>query len=149
MFENIPQQLKEMNQWVCYQAIPKGERITKVPVNPSNGKAIDVNNKENWLTFNEAVYEIKQGNNRISGIGFVFSDHDPFIGIDLDDCINEKGELSSLANEVVQSFANKAYIEYSPSGREFTLLQLERSRMVLPKMLIMVLKCMIINAISL
>lgn len=117
MFENIPKQLKEMNQWVCYQAIPKGERITKVPVNPSNGKAIDVNNKENWLTFNEAVHELNQGNNRISGIGFVFSDHDPFVGIDLDDCINKKGELSSLANEVVQSFANKAYIEFSPSGR--------------------------------
>ena len=148
MFENIPQQLKEMNQWVCYQAIPKGERITKVPVNPSNGKAIDVNNKENWLTFNEAVYEIKQGNNRISGIGFVFSDHDPFIGIDLDDCINEKVSFPLWQMKLCKALRTRHISNILQVGGNSRYCNW-KSRMVLPKMLIMVLKCMIINAISL
>ena len=29
------------------------------------------------------------------GIGFVFTDDDPFIGIDLDDCLGPDGEVTS------------------------------------------------------
>lgn len=117
MYDNVPLELKQMKQWVCYRAIQKGERVAKVPVHPSNGKAMDINNKENWFTFAEVVQEIINGNEHVSGIGFVFSESDPYVGIDLDYCINEEGNFSSLAQEVISMFVGKAYIEFSPSMR--------------------------------
>lgn len=117
MYDKVPLELKQMKQWVCYKAIPKGKRMTKVPVHPSNGKAIDINNKENWYTFDKVVQEIINGNEHVSGIGFVFTESDHNVGIDLDYCVDEKGNFSSLAQEVISMFEGKAYIEFSPSGK--------------------------------
>ncbi|MDQ0215368.1 putative DNA primase/helicase [Oikeobacillus pervagus] len=117
MYNKVPLELKQTKQWVCYKSIPKGERMTKVPVYPSNGKAININNKENWYTFDEVVQEIRNGNEHVSGIGFVFTGSDPCVGIDLDYCVDERGNFSSLAQEVISMFEGKAYIEFSPSGK--------------------------------
>jgi putative DNA primase/helicase len=51
------------------------------------------------------------------GIGFVFSDADPFCGIDLDDCRNpETGEIVPWAQEIICRVGD-GYTEISPSGR--------------------------------
>ena len=47
------------------------------------------------------------------GVGFVFTADDPFVGIDLDDCI-ENGELHPDAVEIVRQL--DSYTELSPSG---------------------------------
>ena len=49
----------------------------------------------------------------IDGIGFMFSKDDPFVGIDIDHCIQE-GALTSLAEDVIETV--NSYTEYSPSG---------------------------------
>ncbi|MGG1624393.1 DNA primase, partial [Bacillus subtilis] len=54
--------------------------------------------------FNEQEYD---------GIGFMFSKDDPFIGIDIDHCVND-GVLSPFAQEIIQTI--NSYTEYSPSG---------------------------------
>src|SRR5690625_4487655 len=117
MYKNVPKQLKEMKRWVCYQAIQKGDRLTKVPINPSSGKGINVNAQDNWLNFKEAVNEHSNEAYQITGVGFVFSELDSFVGIDLDDCIDETGGFSELAKDIIDRFNDKAYIEISPSGR--------------------------------
>ena len=48
-----------------------------------------------------------------TGIGFIVS-HD-ICAIDLDDCVNEAGELNEIAQNVIAYFPN-SYIEKSPSG---------------------------------
>jgi len=64
-----------------------------------------------WTTFDEAT----AASSRADGIGFAFSPEDPFVGIDLDDCIDEHGEIEPWAAEIVERL--DSYAERSPSGR--------------------------------
>lgn len=116
MNKNLPVQLTDVKQWVCYKAIPRNGKITKVPVNPHNVKPIDCNIERNWLTFNDAVSAVAI-NEAITGIGFVFTENDSFVGIDIDGCVDENGNLSNVAEDIVNLFKGKAYIEFSPSGK--------------------------------
>ena len=57
-------------------------------------------------------YEATEGHEKI---GFVFTEDDPYCGIDLDDCIDpETGKMSKEARLIVGRFAS--YTEVSPSG---------------------------------
>lgn len=123
MNKNLPVQLTDVKQWVCYKAIPRNGKITKVPVNPHNVKPIDCNNECNWLTFNNAISAVAI-NEAISGIGFVFTENDNFVGIDIDGCVDENGKLSSVAEDIVNLFKGKAYIEFSPSGKGLHIITL-------------------------
>jgi len=51
----------------------------------------------------------------LDGIGFVFTESDPFCGVDLDACVDPKtGEIASWASEIVREL--DSYTEFSPSG---------------------------------
>lgn len=116
MLNKLPVQITSVKQWVCYKAVPRNGKITKVPVTLHNATPIDCSNERNWLTFNDAVSAITT-NKAITGLGFVFTENDSFVGIDIDSCIDENGKLSSVAEDIVNLFKGKAYIEFSPSGR--------------------------------
>ena len=47
-----------------------------------------------------------------SGIGFVFSNADPFAGIDLDDWLDSQGSVKPWASSIVEQFAD-SYMEIS------------------------------------
>jgi putative DNA primase/helicase len=48
-------------------------------------------------------------------LGFVFTESDPFCGVDLDSCVDpETGEIASWASEIVGTL--DSYTEFSPSG---------------------------------
>jgi putative DNA primase/helicase len=114
--ENIPNELKELKQWVCYQARPRNGKITKVPIDPSSGIPINIQDNKNWLSFEDALQYMCNMKN-VSGIGFVFTETDPYVGIDIDNCIDEYGEWNELAQTVYENLKNDGYVEYSPSGR--------------------------------
>jgi hypothetical protein len=72
------------------------------------------NDPATWSSFGEATSACKSGH--YSGIGFVFSDEDDILGVDLDKCRNpETGAIEPWAAEIVASLAT--YSEVSPSGR--------------------------------
>ncbi|OLN23943.1 hypothetical protein BTO30_00490 [Domibacillus antri] len=119
MYKNIPKEMREMKQWVCYKAVPRGEKITKVPVNPNTGMNMDSNSVENWLSFEEAIQYT--GKNFITGIGFVFTEADDLVGIDIDGCV-ENGIFNQVAEEILCQLKGKAYAEYSPSGKGIHLI---------------------------
>ena len=48
------------------------------------------------------------------GVGFVFSETDPYAGVDLDDCMGQENELGPTAQAIVKDF--DTYTEISPSG---------------------------------
>jgi archaellum biogenesis ATPase FlaH len=66
---------------------------------------------ENWTTFREALRVCKSEGYR--GVGFVF--RFPYVGIDLDDCIEEDGMMNALAREVTSRL--DTFAEYSRSGK--------------------------------
>src|SRR5437867_4259310 len=70
-----------------------------------------------WLSFAEANALASQKG--FAGVGFVFSQRDPFVGIDLDGCRNpETGEVTSWAERILKRLA-PSYTELSRSGSGF------------------------------
>lgn len=119
MYKNIPDEIRGLKQWVCYKAVPRGEKISKVPVNPITGANIDSTRRENWLHFEEAIQYTRK--NSITGIGFVFTETDDLVGIDIDGCV-ESGKFNQVAEEILCQLEGKAYAEYSPSGKGIHLI---------------------------
>jgi len=110
--QNIPQSLLPVPQWVCWRSVIRDGRPTKEPINPKNGLLAKTNDPSTWSDFDTAWNRF-QSSSGLSGIGFVFTADDPFAGVDLDDCLNESGDLVWGA-DIVSGF--DTYIEVSPSG---------------------------------
>lgn len=67
--------------------------------------------EENWTTFLDARRVAKECG--FKGLGFVFKF--PYVGIDLDDCIEEDGMMNDFARDITKQF--DTFIEYSLSGK--------------------------------
>jgi len=110
-FETIPVELRAVNQWVLWKFEKRGNgKPTKVPYRTNGQKASSVD-PAHWSTFDNAVEIYNAGG--FDGIGFVFSDTDDFVGIDIDDCIVD-GQMSDWALDILAEF--DSYAEFSPSG---------------------------------
>ena len=101
---NIPNELKELNQWCNWRYEEKDGKQTKVPYQP-NGKPAKVNDAGTYSSYNAVLVAI----DKYSGIGFIFTDDDPFCLVDLDNY--KQSEHAQLIYEKFNS-----YSEYSPSG---------------------------------
>lgn len=120
-FKNIPQELKNAPQWILWRSEERDGKKTKVPYQ-IDGSMAQSSNKRTWSTFPTVL---KFYNDRdYDGIGFMFSKDDPFIGIDIDHCV-EDGVLSPFAEEIVQAISS--YTEYSPSGKGVHIITKVRS----------------------
>ena len=73
-------------QWVAWSGTAgRNGKISKVPYSPCTGRFAKTNDAKTWSTFDETL---KFTTDRaLPGVGFVFSEHDEFVGIDLDNCI--------------------------------------------------------------
>ncbi|MFK4316007.1 MULTISPECIES: phage/plasmid primase, P4 family [unclassified Bacillus (in: firmicutes)] len=109
-FNNIPIELKNTPNWVLWRAEVRNGKSTKVPYQ-LNGSMAQSNNRNTWANFEEVLEVYQQG--RYNGIGFMFSKDDPFIGIDIDHCVQE-GKFTDLAEDIMNTVPS--YTEYSPSG---------------------------------
>lgn len=113
---NHLQELKKLRQWVCWKEVKKkgDKKPSKVLINPHTGRAAKSNDSTTWGTIRQANALLKKQKN-LKGLGFVFTKDDPFLGIDLDDCLDpETGELAPWANEIIDLL--NSYAEISPSG---------------------------------
>jgi hypothetical protein len=111
--ENIPEELKKTDQWVCWRGEPKGNgKLDKIPVDAKTGSNASSTNPATWATFTQAVDRAQT--DQLSGIGFVFTTEDDFAGVDLDECIDPAtNQIRPKALEVLQSL--NSYAEVSPS----------------------------------
>lgn len=115
MYEAVPEELKELKQWCCFQLIwdEKRQRYTKIPINAYNGEKAKSNDEGTWADFETALETSKQ----FDGIGFFFKE--PYIGIDIDDVepeINrykEEDHADNIVSEFIEMVGS--YAEYSPS----------------------------------
>ena len=114
--ENIPAQLTERPQWVCWRLEQREGKTTKVPFTPGTLRRASSTDLMTWRSFSEALAAYEAGEPPYDGIGFVFCSADPFVGIDLDDCRDrETGEVAPWAQKIISS-AQEGYVEISPSG---------------------------------
>lgn len=119
MYENIPQTLKNLPNWICWKAVPQPrpddpEHIGKIPINPRTGGKAQSNNPDTWTDFDTALKASEQ----YSGIGFMFG-NSPFFGVDVDKAEPDIREFLDGGNGIVSEFihALRSYAELSPSGK--------------------------------
>lgn len=102
-YPGIPEELRCLRQWVVHR--------DKIPHNPATGYRASVKDPTTWGTFDAACAAVQSGG--FSGIGFVFTESDPFVGIDFDHCITEN-QLDPWVSDQVRRL--NSYTEISPSG---------------------------------
>lgn len=108
-FANIPEELKQLNQWVVWRYEDTGSKPTKVPYDAKTGNLASVIDSSSWCDFSTALSRSKD----YSGIGFVFTNADNYSFIDLDDVAGDQVALNRQI-EIYREF--DSYSEISPSG---------------------------------
>jgi len=107
--DTIPGELKQRPQWVCWRySWNGGDKWDKPPYTVNDGKA-STTDPASWSDFESAI----AASARFDGIGITCADG--LAGADLDNCIDDDGNLSELARYVVNNL--NTYTEFSPSGR--------------------------------
>lgn len=110
-YENIPEQLKMLDQWVCAHG------DSKVPMQSFESKAASSTNPETWSTFDMAYDAVSKG--FYDYCGFVFADNG-LVGVDIDTGHDDEGFLTPLAADIIGKCGS--YTEKSKSGRGFHIL---------------------------
>lgn len=111
----LPAELVALPQWVAWKYVtnPGSAKPRKVPLSARTGANASSTDPETWGTFGEAFAWCKA--NDCDGVGFVFSDTDPYCGIDLDKCMTEDGrDPNEFATGLIEQM--DSYAELSPSG---------------------------------
>lgn len=108
---DLPDAITTRDQWVCWRTQERDGKLTKVPINPYTSLFGSATDSDSWSAFETACETVEQGS--ADGIGFVFTDEDPFVGVDLDDCrVPETGTLTDPAEQIVDEL--DSYTEVSP-----------------------------------
>ncbi|WP_049915135.1 phage NrS-1 polymerase family protein [Natrialba taiwanensis] len=115
----LPEQLRERNQWVCWREESRDGKPTKIPVTPGSGEFASSTDPDTWTSVEIALKYADSGD--ADGVGFVFTDDDPIVGVDLDDCRDpETGDVDDRAQDIIARL--DSYTEISPSGIGFHVL---------------------------
>ena len=134
-FDGIPNQLKKIPRWLLWRYVLVGsgenQKWSKLPMQ-QDGRAGSSTNPSTWTDFFTVMeaYQTPLPNNHFDGVGFVFSDEDNVVGIDLDDCYDIN--TNQFTNPESEALAHniEGYMEVSPSGtgvKIFTLANLKTS----------------------
>lgn len=98
--ENLPDELKATNQWVCWYG------ADKIPKNPYTGRNARSNDPSTWSDFTTACKACETYG--FDGLGFMFANG--YFGVDLDHCVGNM----DFCDEFVDTL--QSYAEYSKSG---------------------------------
>ena len=105
MYENIPEELKALNQWVCCWD------GSKIPMKAYERKGASSVDPTTWSPF--AVAEMQVNAGIYDHIGFVFADNG-IVGIDIDTGFEDR-LMTPLCADIIK--VCKSYTEVSRSGR--------------------------------
>ncbi|REA05793.1 hypothetical protein DEQ92_05855 [Haloferax sp. Atlit-6N] len=110
--EQLPDALLEQATWVGWRRQTRRGAETKVPRDVTGGYA-SATDSATWTTFDNALAYAADG--PADGVGYVFTNNGPFVGIDLDNCRDpETGVTDEWAQELIDRL--DSYTEVSPSG---------------------------------
>lgn len=117
MYENIPEELKELKHWCCFDLVweEKRGKYTKIPYNPVTDQKAKSNDPSTWVDFETALHLSP----KYDGLGFFFKP--PYFGIDLDGVEEEiqrylqDDHEDNLVSEFIEMM--ESYSEISVSGK--------------------------------
>lgn len=117
--DNIPEELRTRGQFCLWSyATDKDGRKTKRPFNPHHpDRLAEVNNPETFASFDYALNTLETAPASFDGLGIRVSDD--IIGIDIDHCFDESGNMTAAARDILETL--KTYAEISPSGHGLRL----------------------------
>lgn len=136
MYDNIPAELKQLPNWICWRGFPQPrpddpDHIGKIPINPKTGGKAQSNNPDTWTDFDTAARASEQftggspaaDGRPAGGIGFMFG-NSPYFGVDVDKVDADIREFLDGGNGIVSEFihALQSYAELSPSGKGIHIL---------------------------
>jgi putative DNA primase/helicase len=110
--ELIPAELRVRGQWVTWRFEQRDGKQTKPPWRVDGSAHASADDPASWGSFDQALATLEAG--EVDGIGYVFSEEDPFVGVDLDKCRNGSG-LTADAGAILLKL--DSYAEWSPSGQ--------------------------------
>lgn len=110
--KNIPRELKNLTQWVCYRTQRSGEKTAKFMISPNTGAFAKSNDPTTWADYETASRYMF--NRRMEGLAFVLTEG--YVFIDIDHSINAQGEMSELTKTILQKLP-VTYAEKSCSGK--------------------------------
>lgn len=114
-YKYVPAVLKGRKQWVTWGRNGKDWQGNfyplKKPFNPVTGKPASSTDPSTWATYEECEKAVKKL--KYSGLGYVFNED--YIAIDLDNVIDEKGNM--LPDVLLLLEELDSYTEYSQSKR--------------------------------
>ena len=111
--ENIPEELKALPQWVIWRGVLREGAMKKYPYCVATGGTASSTNPGTWGSFEDALACYTAGN--ADGIGFVFALEGGIVGVDLDKCVADTGEVEPTAESIVNAL--DSYTEFSVSGK--------------------------------
>lgn len=109
--DGIPAWMRNRKRWINWTSSRRpGPKAKKLPVNAA-GNSINALTEDSWLSFSDALNALTAG--RACGLGFVLTEGDGIVGIDLDQHVEGAGALDEFASRIVKSL--DSYSEYSVS----------------------------------
>jgi hypothetical protein len=116
VLNDIPDVLKQRPNWVCWKALVRDGKETKVPFNAKTGAMAKADDPNTWTTFEQAMdaADVLKGGD-YNGVGFELGGTN-LVGIDFDSAITNKGIIDPYALSIL-NLLGSPYTETSPSGR--------------------------------
>lgn len=108
--DSILETLRPYQQFVVWKYTVVDGMPKKPPIDPKTGRLASSTNPDTWSSLAEAQHALTTG--KYNGLGFVFSEDDPFTGIDIDHCVLNN-RITPEAQELISELWS--YTELSPS----------------------------------
>ena len=103
-YEHIPSRLKNTARFCVWAYRNRDGKRTKVPYNPRTGAKAKSNDPDTFASFAETMGALKRRGGEYAGIGVgMFGD---LVGIDIDHCIDASGQLSDVAQTIVEKIGS-------------------------------------------
>ena len=107
--------LNNYNQFIVYKVIKGEPKDIKKPANHENGIVWDAQDTRIWTDAQTAIDAVKRLGPPY-GVGFVFTENDPFFLLDIDSCYHPDTEWSELSKSLLLRLGG-AGVEVSVSGK--------------------------------
>jgi putative DNA primase/helicase len=106
---NIPEELRSLPQWVNWRLEDRGDKLTKIPYQPSGVKASSTDRKT-WNTY----WTVTQAS---KNVGFVFTKETGYVGVDFDKCRDKStGETEQWAIDIINELDSYTELSQSETG---------------------------------
>jgi len=94
----------------------------KPPYSPIYHRLADTANPASWGTVDQALKALRTGS--YNGIGFVFSNSDPYAGMDFDHCVGTNRSINKRERDIIDVLSTHTH--YSPRDGVHTLFEIDK-----------------------